>query len=222
MRTMQPAILARIFPENALASATPSLHERTGVSERTTIKWSKYLTFRRFPAASCRELQLLSRDHEDECATWQLVPRYRGIGSEAYLERYVAGADTRGRQEGRPYSSRSRRSAQSPPLRGGAPVSCSQQVIHEISGLVLMALLLAMTVACATPSKQPNTYEECISLCSQEVTRCTRSCYNWKWSAQQSLDCVRNCNQKSAECQQQCSTLKNPIPGQDHQGGDLG
>ena len=29
--------------------------------------------------------ELLSRDHEDGCATWQLVPRYRGIGSEAYL-----------------------------------------------------------------------------------------------------------------------------------------
>jgi hypothetical protein len=29
--------------------------------------------------------ELLSRDHEDGLATWQLVPRYRGIGSEAYL-----------------------------------------------------------------------------------------------------------------------------------------
>jgi hypothetical protein len=29
--------------------------------------------------------ELLSRDHEDGCATWQLVPRYREIGSEAYL-----------------------------------------------------------------------------------------------------------------------------------------
>ncbi|MGB6928731.1 MAG: hypothetical protein WBH05_05875 [Syntrophobacteria bacterium] len=28
---------------------------------------------------------MLSRDHEDGRATWQLVPRYRGIGSEAYL-----------------------------------------------------------------------------------------------------------------------------------------
>jgi hypothetical protein len=56
--------LTRIFHENALASATPSPQERTWVSERTTIKWSKYLTFRRFPAASCRELQLLSRDRE--------------------------------------------------------------------------------------------------------------------------------------------------------------
>ena len=57
--------------------------------------------------------ELLSRDHEDGCATWQLVPRcwFRGVP-----ERYVAGADTRGRQEGRPY----------PWLL---------QVIHEISGL---------------------------------------------------------------------------------------
>ncbi len=29
--------------------------------------------------------ELLSRDHEDGLATGQLVPRYRGIGSEAYL-----------------------------------------------------------------------------------------------------------------------------------------
>jgi hypothetical protein len=29
--------------------------------------------------------ELLSRDHEDGRATGQLVPRYRGIGSEAYL-----------------------------------------------------------------------------------------------------------------------------------------
>jgi hypothetical protein len=94
--------------------------------------------------------------------------------------------------------------------------------IHKISGLVLMALLVVMTVACATPRKQPNSYEECISLCSDEVTHCTRSCYNWKWSAQQSLDCVRNCNQKSAECQQQCSTLKERIPEHYDQGGDLG
>ena len=65
--------------------------------------------------------ELLSRDHEDGCATGQLVPRYRGIGSEAYLERYVAGADTRGRQEGRPYP-------------------WSQQVIHEISGLGIRQL----------------------------------------------------------------------------------
>jgi len=28
--------------------------------------------------------ELLSREHGDGRATWQLVPRYRGIGSEAY------------------------------------------------------------------------------------------------------------------------------------------
>jgi len=52
--------------ENAPASAFPVAC--CGVSERTTIKWYKYLTFRRFPAAcrseaeipllrGCRELQ---------------------------------------------------------------------------------------------------------------------------------------------------------------------
>ena len=94
--------------------------------------------------------------------------------------------------------------------------------IHEISRLVLMALLVAMTVACSTPRKQPNSYEECMSLCSDEVSHCTRSCYNWKWSAKKSMDCVRTCNQKSTECQQQCSRLREPIPEHYDQGGDLG
>ena len=43
----------------------------------------------------------------------QLVPRYRRDWFRGVPERYVAGADTRGRQEGRPYYSRSLRSAQS-------------------------------------------------------------------------------------------------------------
>ncbi len=67
--------------------------------------------------------ELLSRDHEDGCATWQLVPRYRGIGFRGVPERYVAGTDIRGRQEGRPHP-------------------WSQQVIHEISGLTWGAELL--------------------------------------------------------------------------------
>ncbi len=41
--------------ENAPASAFPVAC--CGVSERTTIKWYKYLTFRRLPAACRRELQ---------------------------------------------------------------------------------------------------------------------------------------------------------------------
>jgi hypothetical protein len=56
--------------------------------------------------------ELLSRDREDGRATWQpsRVPRdwIRGVP-----EPYLAGAETRGRQEGRPYYSRSLRSAQS-------------------------------------------------------------------------------------------------------------
>ena len=56
--------------------------------------------------------ELLWRDREDGRATGQP----QGVGSEAYPERYVAGADTRGRQEGRPYP-------------------WSQQAIHEIFGL---------------------------------------------------------------------------------------
>jgi hypothetical protein len=65
--------------------------------------------------------ELLSRDYEDgratrsagACAACRATTGgwFRGVP-----KRYVAGADTRGRQEGRPYP-------------------WSQQVIHEISGL---------------------------------------------------------------------------------------
>ena len=55
--------------------------------------------------------ELLSRDHEDGPATGQ--PSRGTAGLVSVPERYVAGADTRGRQEGRPYYSRSLRSAQS-------------------------------------------------------------------------------------------------------------
>ena len=51
--------LARIFHENATASAFPVAC--CGVSERTTIKWNLFLTFRirlRRTAACCRELQI--------------------------------------------------------------------------------------------------------------------------------------------------------------------
>jgi hypothetical protein len=94
--------------------------------------------------------------------------------------------------------------------------------IMQPATLVLMALLVAMTVACATSKKQPNSYEECISLCSDEVSRCTRKCYHLKWSSKHRMDCVRICNQKSAECRQKCSTLKDRIPEHYDQGGDLG
>jgi hypothetical protein len=44
------------------------------------------VTFEHFTSLVARIIhELLSRDREDGHATWQLVPRYRGIGSEAYL-----------------------------------------------------------------------------------------------------------------------------------------
>jgi len=38
--------------------------------------------------------ELVSQDHEDGRATWQLVPRYRGIGPEAYLNGTSQGPTT--------------------------------------------------------------------------------------------------------------------------------
>jgi hypothetical protein len=98
--------------------------------------------------------------------------------------------------------------------------------IMQPATILLMAALVALTVACATPRKQPNSYEECISLCSDEVSDCVRSCYSWKWSAKNVMDCVNDCNQKSTECQKKCSRLKEPnsqpMPGYHNQGGDAG
>ena len=117
--------IARMFHENAPASTSPvvPLFERDGESERTTIKWYKYLTFRKFPAACCRELQLLSRECGDGCAcppsracSLRRGGRATGqsshgtAGLDSVPERFVAGSDTRGRPEGRPYPrSQSRR-----------------------------------------------------------------------------------------------------------------
>jgi hypothetical protein len=64
--------------------------------------------------------ELLWRDHEDGRATWQPSRGTAGL-VRGVPERYVAGADTRGRQEGGPYPR-------------------SQQVIHEISGLRIRQL----------------------------------------------------------------------------------
>jgi hypothetical protein len=72
--------------------------------------------------------ELLSRDHGDRRATWQP----QGVGSEAYLY---------GTSQG-PTSEDARKDvhiirARCAPLRpaSGFPVSWSQQVIHETSGL---------------------------------------------------------------------------------------
>jgi hypothetical protein len=90
--------------------------------------------------------------------------------------------------------------------------------------ILLMFLLIALTGACATQRKQPTPYDECMSLCGDELRDCVQSCYRWRWPAEKVLDCVDKCNQKSGECQKQCSKLKEPAsprqPGHHDQGGD--
>jgi hypothetical protein len=70
--------------ENAPASAFPAAC--CGVSERTTIKWDYFLTFRRFPAACCRELQSLGsgarkQDTVPESGQYQAYQFYQGKSS---------------------------------------------------------------------------------------------------------------------------------------------
>jgi hypothetical protein len=72
--------------------------------------------------------ELLSRDHEDGRATW--LPQ--GVGSEAYLNGTSQGPTPEdARKDG--HIIRARCAPLSP--ASGFPVSWSQQVIHEISGL---------------------------------------------------------------------------------------
>jgi hypothetical protein len=98
--------------------------------------------------------------------------------------------------------------------------------IPQPATLLLMASLVVLTLACATQRKQATPYDECMSLCSDEVSDCVGSCYRWRWSTEKVMDCVNECNQKSAECQKQCSRLKDSTtprtPGHHHQGGDAG
>lgn len=82
---------------------------------------------------------------------------------------------------------------------------------RQRSLILLIAFLVAVMVSCTTTRKQPHTYEECMSLCSDQVSHCTQSCNTWKWSAEKLMDCVNKCNQKNAECLQQCSELKGSI-----------
>jgi hypothetical protein len=75
--------------------------------------------------------ELLSRDHEDGRATWQP----QGVGSEAYLNgtsQEPTPEDVR--KDG--HIVRARCAPLSP--ASGFPVSWSQQVIHEISGLKII------------------------------------------------------------------------------------
>ena len=98
--------------------------------------------------------------------------------------------------------------------------------ILQPTTLLPMVVLVVLTVACATQRKQPNSYEECMSLCSDQVRDYVRSCYAWKWSTKKVMDCIDKCNQESAECQKRCSKLKKPtsqsIPEYHKQGGDAG
>ena len=72
--------------------------------------------------------ELLSRDHEDGLATWQP----QGVGSEAYLHSTSQGPIPEdARKDG--HIIRARCAPLSP--ASGFPVSWSQQVIHEMSGL---------------------------------------------------------------------------------------
>jgi|GEM_PF-7080620 hypothetical protein len=82
--------------------------------------------------------ELLSRDHEDGRATGQPSRGTAGL-VRGVPERYVAGADARGRQEGRSYP-------------------WSQQVIHEISGLEQKGTFIASVIRSITPMQPDNTH----------------------------------------------------------------
>jgi hypothetical protein len=94
--------------------------------------------------------ELLSRDRGDGCATWQLVPRYRGIGSEAYLDgTSQVPTPEDARKDG--HIIRARCAPLGP--ASGFPVSWSEQVIHEISGLgAFRCFSMYPSMSCTTSS----------------------------------------------------------------------
>ena len=78
------------------------------------------------------------RDHEDGCATWQP----QGVGSEAYLSGTSQGPTPEDARKD-DHIIRARCAPLSP--ASGFPVSWSQQVIHEISGLKQICQLSILT-----------------------------------------------------------------------------
>ena len=78
--------------------------------------------------------ELLSRDHEDGCATWQPL----GVGYEAYMGTSQGPTPEDAKKDG--HIIRARCAPLSP--ASGFPVSWSQQVIHEISGLSVIPFSL--------------------------------------------------------------------------------
>jgi hypothetical protein len=91
---------------------------------------SRHLLFSDHARLALISHELLSRDREDGRATWQP----QGVGSEAYLNGTSQGLTPEyARKDG--HIIRARCAPLSP--ASGFPVSWSQQVIHEISGLDL-------------------------------------------------------------------------------------
>jgi len=78
------------------------------------------------------------------------------------------------------------------------------------TALLLMALLVAAIVDCGATKHQINTYEECMSRCNHQLEHCVLKCNDraWKWSDGQIMECVKQCDQKKAECEQLCSRVE--------------
>jgi len=80
--------------------------------------------------------------------------------------------------------------------------------------LLVMALLLTITLSCATKQPQINSYEECVSHCSAELERCIASCNTWKVRVKNQdgefVRCINKCNEEKAKCDQLCSKWKGP------------
>jgi hypothetical protein len=64
---------------------------------------------------------------------------------------------------------------------------------------LLMALLIAIALGCATNQHQITSYEECVSQCSAELERCISNCNTWKVRVEQKdekfIQCTNKCNQ---------------------------
>jgi hypothetical protein len=79
---------------------------------------------------------------------------------------------------------------------------------------LLMALLTAIALGCATKQHQITSYEECQYRCIAELEKCIANCNTWKVRVKGKdnifIQCVSKCNEEKTKCDQLCSKWKGP------------
>lgn len=79
---------------------------------------------------------------------------------------------------------------------------------------LLMALLIAIALGCASKEHKITSYEECQSQCIAKLEGCISDCNTWKVRVEgrdkEFIQCIDKCNEEKAKCDQLCSKWKGP------------